>query len=59
MKEAIYQCYGLRTQLCFALDCSYNQLTAWLNSHKWAKDDMVKAREGIVNLAEEVIIKAL
>ena len=34
-------------------------MTGWLDTHPWAKEDMVKAREGIVNLAEDVIIKAL
>ncbi len=41
------------------LDCSVKQLEAWLDGNPRVKYDMVKAREGIVNLAEEVIIKSL
>lgn len=41
------------------LDCSAKQLEFWLDANPRVKYDMVKAREGIVNLAEEVIIKSL
>ena len=55
----VYECWGLQTQLCMKLDCSVSQFYRWLENHPQVKYDMVKAREGIVNLAEEVIIKAL
>lgn len=57
--KMVYECWGLQTQLCMKLDCSVMQFYKWLEKHPQVKYDMVKAREGIVNLAEEVIIKSL
>lgn len=59
MVEAIYDCCGIKTQMCFKLDCTQNQLDKWFETHAQFKEHLVKAREKIVNLAEEVILQSL
>lgn len=41
------------------LDATSVQLKWYLEKHPWAKSEIVQAREGIVSLAEEVIVNAL
>ena len=57
--EVFYMCKGVWSDICYALDCSNSQLAKWLDENPDHKEDLAKAKVGIVEQAEETVANLL
>ena len=59
VKDVIWKMHGVRSLVSLELECTPRQLKYYLQEHPALKNELVEARNGIVDLAEEVIINSL
>ena len=57
--EAIYMCKGVWADICYALNCSNSQLAEWLEHYPQHKEDLVKAKVGLISQAEDTLAALL